>query len=222
MAEADNKTTTARFLTLPQAAARIGREELEDALIDGRLLATDRANRVYFEELANFRAEFAQRGVPRADLDAVREISRGFAIPPQSWRRWFWDGVVNFETGEIIRHFEGYRHAVILRPVLRSEDVPVQTTANQTVAVAGESSLVPTGAGAWLKVEAKRMKAAGEISARIRITDFAKLLEQQMRKAATSDGFVSMAGTNKPVRTVRWRTIKNKLPLWGLWPISSI
>ena len=30
------------------------------------------------------------------------------------------------------------------------------------------------------------------------------------------------APTNDSIRLVGWRHIKNKLPEWGLWPISSI
>jgi hypothetical protein len=203
VAEADNKTTTSRYLTLPQAAARIGREELRCALEDERLLATDRVNRIHFEELANFLTEFGQRGVSRADLDAVRAISRGFAIPPQSWRRWFADGSVNLETGEVVRPF--HDRLVIFRPVLLSADVPAQTTTDQT------ATKTPTVS--WITAEAKRLKAAGKISELIHITDFAKLLEAQMRKAAKTDS---------SVRWVKWQYIKNELPGWGLWPISLI
>ena len=69
------------------------------------------------------------------------------------------------------------------------------------------------GAGAWIAAEAKRMKAADEIPPGIGITDFARELERRMRKAAA---------TNKSLRPIKWRSIKNKLPEWGLWPITSI
>lgn len=127
MAKADQKATTPRFLTLPEAAVRIGREELEVALIEGRLLAWQREDWARFEELDRFCHGFALRGVSRDDLDAVRAISRGFAIPTQSWRRWFADGSVNFATGEIARLFEGYHRVVIFRPVLQSADIPTQS-----------------------------------------------------------------------------------------------
>ena len=69
------------------------------------------------------------------------------------------------------------------------------------------------GAGAWIAAEAKRMKDANEISPDIGISDFARELERRMQKAAASD---------KSLRPIKWRSIKNKLPEWGLWPVTSI
>ena len=46
-----------------------------------------------------------------------------------------------------------------------------------------------------------------------RITDFARALENRMRKAAV---------TNKSLRPIKPTSIKNKLPEWGLWPPKSI
>jgi hypothetical protein len=69
------------------------------------------------------------------------------------------------------------------------------------------------GAGAWIAAEAKRMKDANEISPDIGISDFARELEGRLQKAAT---------TNKSLRPIKWRSIKNKLPEWGLWPVTSI
>ena len=69
------------------------------------------------------------------------------------------------------------------------------------------------GAGAWIAAEAKRMKDANEIPTDIGISDFARELEGRMRKAAT---------TNKSLRPIKWRSIKNKLREWGLWPVTSI
>ena len=57
------------------------------------------------------------------------------------------------------------------------------------------------------------MKAAGEIPDGIKITDFAKKLEGRMKIAAAAD---------RSLRAVKWRFIKNKLPEWDLWPVSSI
>jgi hypothetical protein len=133
VAKAEEKATTPRFLTLPQAAERVTREELQLGLEEGRLLATDRENWAFCEELDRFREEFALRGVSQADLDAVRAISRRAPIPPQSWWRWFADGSVNWQTGEIVRPF--FDRTVIYRPVLRSEDVPAQTAADPTTVV---------------------------------------------------------------------------------------
>jgi hypothetical protein len=69
------------------------------------------------------------------------------------------------------------------------------------------------GAGAWIAQEASRMKAAGEISDGIKITDLARELERRMKAAAAVD---------RSFRAVKWGYIKNKLPEWGLWPVSSI
>jgi hypothetical protein len=84
------------------------------------------------------------------------------------------------------------------------------------------SSESPTGAGIWLSAEARRLKAANAIPADIRPTDFARMLERQMRKAAGADGFARIAGTDKLVRVVGSRHIKNSLRAWRLWPINSI
>jgi hypothetical protein len=68
------------------------------------------------------------------------------------------------------------------------------------------------GAGAWITAEARRMKAANEILPDIRISDFARELEGRMKSATT----------NKSLRPIKWRSIKNKLREWGLWPVTSI
>jgi hypothetical protein len=65
----------------------------------------------------------------------------------------------------------------------------------------------------WIEAEAKRLQAAGELNEGTRITDFAKLLADRMDKAHETD---------KSIRPVGWRYIKNMLPNWGLWPITSI
>jgi hypothetical protein len=67
--------------------------------------------------------------------------------------------------------------------------------------------------GAWVINMVKRKKAVGEIPANIRITAFAKLIHGWMGKMAKSDATVPRVG---------WKYIKNSLPAWGLWPISSI
>ena len=69
------------------------------------------------------------------------------------------------------------------------------------------------GAGAWIAAEAKRMKDANEISPDIGISDFARELKRRMDRAAACD---------KSLRPIQWRSIKNKLPEWGLWPVTSI
>jgi hypothetical protein len=65
----------------------------------------------------------------------------------------------------------------------------------------------------WVTGEARRLKAAGKIDESIQITDFAKLLEENMEKAAKTD---------KTLKPVKWQHIKNSLPAWGLWPVTSI
>jgi hypothetical protein len=120
--------TTSRFVTLSQAAQQLGPEELEFLLVEERLQSWQREDRPRFEELDRFRQELALRGVPQEDLDAVRAISSGAPIPARSWWRWFYDGGVNPQTGEIIRFFPGHHSGapplkVIFRPVLQSIDV---------------------------------------------------------------------------------------------------
>ena len=69
----------------------------------------------------------------------------------------------------------------------------------------------------WVAAEAKRMKKAGEIPDGISITDLAKELAARMEAAAEA-----AAATGRSLRAVGWRHIKNKLPDWGLWPVSLI
>ncbi|MBR0742104.1 hypothetical protein JQ581_34725 [Bradyrhizobium liaoningense] len=69
------------------------------------------------------------------------------------------------------------------------------------------------GAAAWITGEATRMKVANEIPENIKITHFAQELERRMRKTALSD---------KSLRPIGWRSIKNELRNWGLWPITTI
>jgi len=69
------------------------------------------------------------------------------------------------------------------------------------------------GAGEWIAAEAKRMKDANKIPPDIRISEFARKLERRMQEAAT---------TNKSLRPITWRSIKNGLRTWGVWPIDSI
>ena len=65
----------------------------------------------------------------------------------------------------------------------------------------------------WIAREARQMKEAGEIPPEITITDFAKGLERRMKEAVR---------TGDIDKSVGWRSIKNRLPQWDLWPISSI
>jgi hypothetical protein len=69
------------------------------------------------------------------------------------------------------------------------------------------------GAKKWIAAKAKEMKAANKIPQDITISDFARELASQMRKAAPSD---------TSLRPIGWKSIKNRLPEWGLWPVTSI
>jgi hypothetical protein len=70
--------------------------------------------------------------------------------------------------------------------------------------------LVRTSSKTWITEDAGRMKAAGDIPAGISKTNFAKILEQRMLKAAE---------TNPSIDPITWRSIQNQLSAWGLWPI---
>jgi hypothetical protein len=50
-------------------------------------------------------------------------------------------------------------------------------------------------------------------NARLLISHFAQLLEKSMDAAAKTD---------RSIRPVGWRYIKNQLPKWSLWPVESI
>jgi hypothetical protein len=65
----------------------------------------------------------------------------------------------------------------------------------------------------WVDGEARRMKLAGEIPAHTTTkTAFAKTLANRMQKAATA---------NPSIRPIQWRSIRNQLESWGLWPASK-
>ena len=78
---------------------------------------------------------------------------------------------------------------------------------------AGDAEGDEASTKAWITAEVKRMKIAGEIRPGIKITYFAHELKRRMDKAVR-------AGTVK--KSVTWKYIKDSLPHWGLWPISSI
>jgi hypothetical protein len=65
----------------------------------------------------------------------------------------------------------------------------------------------------WITNEAVQMKRDGKIPAGIGISDLAREFERRMRDAAKTD---------RSVRPVGWKHIKNHLPEWGLWPVSKI
>src|SRR5262245_33529097 len=65
----------------------------------------------------------------------------------------------------------------------------------------------------WLYGAARRLKMAGKIPEDIGPQRFAKILGEEMRKAAK---------TVSTIKPVGWGHIKNNLKNWGLWPISRI
>jgi hypothetical protein len=67
----------------------------------------------------------------------------------------------------------------------------------------------------WIIKEAQRLKRLDEIPADISKTDFAKLLADNMDRAAKADHSIS-------IKPVGWEYIFNHLRKWGLWPISAI
>ncbi|UGX91738.1 hypothetical protein G6321_00039245 [Bradyrhizobium barranii subsp. barranii] len=76
---------------------------------------------------------------------------------------------------------------------------------------AGENS---RGAAAWITAEVRQMNATGEIPADIKITDLARRIEQRMADAAKRDPL--------SLRAIKWKSIRNQLVEWGLWPVTLI
>jgi hypothetical protein len=119
------------------------REALKGALLSGRLHAGDQKGPDYFQELAVTLQRFGSRGVVQADSLAISRLSRGFAIPWESWYQWMIAGDnVNWETGEIARPFSG--HVEIFTPVFRREDllllIPRPEPINERAAVYEQKS----------------------------------------------------------------------------------
>ncbi|MCG2625610.1 hypothetical protein L6654_03155 [Bradyrhizobium sp. WYCCWR 13023] len=69
------------------------------------------------------------------------------------------------------------------------------------------------GAAVWITDEVKRMRAEGKIPPDIRITDLARVLERRMANAAKHD---------QSLRAIKWKSIRNQLVAWGLWPVALI
>jgi hypothetical protein len=65
----------------------------------------------------------------------------------------------------------------------------------------------------WITLEAQRLKRLDKI--RGNQTEFAVMLETNMKEAARTDRSISIS-------PVGWRYILNHLREWGLWPIASI
>jgi hypothetical protein len=72
-----------------------------------------------------------------------------------------------------------------------------------------------TPSARWLMDEAKRMKAAGQVTPDMEKTKkaFAQELAKRMSKAAKTDS---------SIRSIKWTSIVNQLISWGLWPIAQI
>jgi hypothetical protein len=67
----------------------------------------------------------------------------------------------------------------------------------------------------WITLEAQRLKRCNKIPVGIIKTEFAVLLEANMKEAAKTDHSISIS-------PVGWRYIFNHLLEWGLWPITDI
>ena len=91
--------------------------------------------------------------------------------------------------------------------------VAIESEVRPAEGTAGVSKKKPLSSAAWIAAELKRAIAANEIPPDITITDLSRMIAGRMQKAV---------GPNKPHRVIQWTSIKNKLPDWGLWPISSI
>jgi hypothetical protein len=67
----------------------------------------------------------------------------------------------------------------------------------------------------WITLEAQRLKRLDMIPVGINQTEFAVMLETNMREAARTDHSISIS-------PVGWRYILNHLREWALWPIAII
>jgi hypothetical protein len=87
----------------------------------------------------------------------------------------------------------------------------------KTVAVQPETPASPRELTAkeWITHEAQRLKQLDQIRAGILKTEFAQMLETNMKEAARTNTSISIS-------PVGWRHIFNHLSEWGLWPIAAI
>jgi hypothetical protein len=227
---------TSRFFGIEQAARRLGNQETEYCLIEGTLSAWQREGFLQFEELDRFREGLLLRGVHPDHLDAVRVAVQGAPISRRCWRRWFAMGIVNLKTGTVVLQFPGYRHAVVFQPQVQSTDVlQLQARAAKKSSVvenrptppnpspqappltgiteAPPSTATVMDTKTWMIAEARQLKADGKITEDMPITEVAKVFARQMAEAVKT-------GTVK--KALDYRSIRNQLARWGLWPISSI
>ena len=70
-----------------------------------------------------------------------------------------------------------------------------------------EGAAASNASARWIADEARQMKAAGKIPPTK--SKFARELEQRMDKAADAD---------RSIRRLKWKSIRNGLKGWGLWP----
>jgi hypothetical protein len=127
MADAREKLTTPlELVMIPEAMALLLDEGLDTdearllltgALLSGNLRGGDQKGPGHFRELA----ANLQHGVAEVDLKAIRRLSRGLAIPWESWTKWIGDGSVDWKNSEIARDLRG--HVAIFTPVFRREDL---------------------------------------------------------------------------------------------------
>jgi hypothetical protein len=118
-------------LSIPDAIALVSppldaekvKQALANGLINGAIRSTDAAPQLFWAAY-DFRSLVLQ-GVPPADLDAIAALAQGRLIPPTSWHMWLSiPGVVHFESGQVIRLWEG-RHPplCVFKPLLDRTDV---------------------------------------------------------------------------------------------------
>jgi hypothetical protein len=208
--KASSNTTTTR-IPLPEAralvirayeAAQLAERLLVEWLGEGRVRwSCKRLEGPHVSDLAALAARKREAAaVGLFFFDAYAAYSEG---DPAFWRTGL---EINWEEGwasemYVVGGTSAYGIRVVREDVLAL--LPEQPGEHEEASASATSK--------WITEEARRMNRAGKIPTKI--TAFANELEQRMGEAVR-------AGTVK--KAVGWRYIKNKLPAWGLWPISSI
>jgi hypothetical protein len=169
-------------VSLPEVVELIAGEEFEpddvwgaclEALCDGRLVAGD-PRPEYFRSLPC--QEFALRGMPQADLDAIRSFA---AIPSSSWRSWVTDKSIVRVTGDVLRPVPDSDDVITFRPMLPRVDVLVHFRAAKPAASEKAAPPKPLSSAVWAANALRRMKATGEVSKATTQTDAAHRLAQK-------------------------------------------
>ena len=161
--------------------------------------------------------------VRRLDVERwEKRLGSGNVIPDSDY-----DPIVKFEEKEELRPRTPprlYPTTAALPPAPSKKPrhprrIRSRPPASQTAPVQQPGNDLPkrVSAKTWVTDEAKRLKKDNKIpaDAKRRPTEFAKLLERQLRAAADAD-------KTKSIRLVGWQHIKNMLSDWGLWPVESI